>query len=193
MGVNSLSRLIILLNKLLALHEIKIPIFNYIDTKINTTLNGELLNINCNDESGNLTLNIGNIKFENNTIKIGLNIRIPVTIYPSIIKQKINDSTLDYTDIFVSFADEKPALFVPKTDPLITTLCDIFNEVTGQTAKPITCSGATYARAFKNVVSFGCNMPGKIDLCHQADEYIDLDDLFTSIKIFIRAIRKLTQ
>lgn len=193
LGVNSLSRLIILLNKLFKLYEIKIPIFDYIDTKINTTLNGELLNINCNDESGNLTLNVGNIKFENNTIKIGLNIRIPVTIYPSIIKQKINDSSLDYTDIFVSFADEKPALFVPKTDPLVTTLCDIFNEVTGQNAEPITCSGATYARAFKNIVSFGCNMPGKVDLCHQADEYIDIDDLFTSIEIFIRAIRKLTQ
>lgn len=193
LGVNSLSRLIILLNKLLTSHNIKISIFDYIDTKINTTLNGELLNINCNDESGNLTLNIGNIKFENNTIKVGLNIRIPVTIYPSIIKQKINDSSLDYTDISVSFADEKPALFVPKTDPLVTTLCDIFNEVTGQNAEPITCPGATYARAFKNVVSFGCNMPGKVDLCHQADEYIEINDLFTSIEIFIRAIHKLAQ
>ena len=193
LGVNSLSRLIILLNRLLALHEIKIPIFDYIDTKINTTLNGELLNINCNDESGNLTLNVGNIQFENNTIKIGLNIRIPVTIYTSIIKQKINDSSLDYTDIFVSFADEKPALFVPKTDSLVTTLCNIFNQVTGQNTGPITCSGATYARAFKNVVSFGCNMPNKVDLCHQADEYIDIDDLFTSIEIFIRAIQKLTE
>ena len=86
----------------------------------------------------------------------------------------------------------KNALFVPKTDPLVTTLCDIFNSVTNLNCKPITCSGATYARAFNNVVSFGANMPGKMDMCHQADEYIDLDDLFTSLEIYIRAIWTLT-
>ena len=36
-------------------------------------------------------------------------------------------------------------------------------------------------------------MPGKMDMCHQADEYIDIDDLFTSIEIFIKAIRRLTE
>ena len=191
LGVNALSRLLVLLNKILTLHNIYVPILDYVDKKINTTLNGELLNINCDDESGNLTLNIGNLKYENNELTIGLNIRIPVTIYPSIIKQKIADSTLDYEDTSVKFADEKPALFVPKTDPLVTTLCSVFNEVTGQNAEPITCGGATYARAFKNVVSFGCNMPGNVDLCHQADEYISIKDLFTSIEILIRAIWKL--
>lgn len=192
LGVNALSRLLILLNKIFTAYNINHPIFNYIDSKINTTLNGELLNIDCNDESGNLTLNIGNLKYENNILKIGLNIRIPVTIYSSIIKQKIADSILDFTDISVYFADEKPALYVPKNDPLVTTLCDIFNEVTEKNCEPITCSGATYARAFKNVVSFGCNMPGHIDLCHQADEYIDIDTLFKSIEIYIKAIWKLS-
>ena len=192
LGVNALSRLLILLDKIFTAYNINHPIFNYIDSKINTTLNGKLLNIDCNDESGNLTLNIGNLKYENNILKIGLNIRIPVTIYSSIIKQKIADSILDFTDISVYFADEKPALYVPKNDPLVTTLCDIFNEVTGKNCEPITCSGATYARAFKNVVSFGCNMPGHIDLCHQADEYIDIDTLFKSIEIYIKAIWKLS-
>lgn len=193
LGVNALSRLLITLNKLLKLHNINIPILEFLDSKINTDLNGKLLNINCNDESGDLTLNIGNIKFENNCFRVGLNIRIPVTIYISIIKQKLNDSILDFTDLTVKFEDEKPALFVPKTDYLVTTLCNIFNEVTGLDEKPITCAGATYARAFKNVVSFGCNMPGNMDMCHQADEYINVKDLFTSIEIFIKAIRKLTE
>lgn len=100
---------------------------------------------------------------------------------------------MEYTNISIKFEDEKAALFVPKTDYLVTTLCSVFNEVTGLNKEPITCPGATYARAFRNVVSFGCNMPGKMDMCHQADEYIDINDLFTSIEIFIKAIRKLTE
>lgn len=193
LGVNALSRLLIILNNLFTIYESNIDIINYVAKYIGTTLFGEKLNINCDDESGNLTLNVSNIKFENNNIKLGLNLRIPVTIYPAIIKQKINDSTLDYHNLSIEFADEKPALYVPKNNELVTTLCDVFNEVTNQNLDPITCSGATYARAFKNVVSFGCNMPGNVDMCHQADEYIKLDDLYTSIDIYIRALIKLTK
>lgn len=193
LGVNALSRLLIILNKIYEKNNIKIPLFNFIDEKINTKINGEKLGINCNDESGDLTLNVSNALFENNNLTIGLNIRIPVTIYSSIVKQKITDKVQEYTNIFIKFSDEKQALYVPKNDTLVTTLCEIFNNTTGQNAEPITCNGATYARAFKNVVSFGANMPGNVDMCHQADEYINLKDLYTAIEIYIKAIWKLTE
>ena len=193
LGVNALSRLLIILNKIYEKNNIEIPLFKFIDEKINLTINGEKLGIDCNDESGDLTLNVSNAEFKDTNLTIGLNIRIPVTIYSSIVKQKITDNVQEYTNIFVKFSDEKQALYVPKNDPLVTTLCDIFNSVTGQNAEPITCNGATYARAFKNVVSFGLNMPGNVDMCHQADEYINLKDLFTAIEIYIKAIWKLTE
>lgn len=193
LGVNALSRLLVVLNDLFTAYNTNVEIINYSAKYLGTTLFGENLGINCDDESGKLTLNVSNIKFENNEIILGLNLRIPVTIYPALIKQKINDSILDYHNLSLEFTDEKPALYVPKNDPLVTTLCSIFNEVTGQNAEPITCAGATYARAFSNVVSFGCNMPGNVDMCHQADEYINIDDLFTSIEIYIKALRKLTE
>jgi len=193
LGVNALSRLLVVLSDLFTYYNINVEIINYATKYLNTTLFGENLEIDCNDESGRLTLNVSNIKFENSEIILGLNLRIPVTIYPAIIKQKINDSTLEYHNLSVNFADEKPALYIPKNDNLVTTLCSIFNEVTGQNAEPITCAGATYARAFSNVVSFGCNMPGNIDMCHQADEFIDIDNLLTSIEIYIKSIRKLAE
>ncbi len=193
LGVNALSRLLVILNDLFENHNEPLQILQLFKTRINTDLNGNLLNIGCTDESGDLTLNVGNVSFKNNSITIGLNIRIPVTIYIALIKQKISDSILDFPDISIKFDDEKSALFVSKTDPLVTTLCDVFNEVTGSKEEPITCPGATYARAFKNVVSFGCNMPGKLDMCHQADEFLDINDLLKSIEIFIKAIRKLTE
>lgn len=193
LGVNALSRLLIVLNDFFENHNASVSFLKFFKKKINTELNGDSLNINCKDESGNLTLNVGNISFVDNKILIGLNIRIPVTIYSSIIKQKINDSSLEYTDISIKFSDEKQSLYIPKTDPLVTTLCNVFNEVTGLNEEPITCPGATYARAFKNMVSFGCTMPRKMDMCHQADEFIEIDDILTSIEIFIKAIRKLTE
>ena len=193
LGLNAFSRLLIVLNRIYEKNNIHIPILNFVDEKISTNLNGELLGINCEDESGNLTLNVANAKFVENNLNIGLNIRIPVTIYSSIVKQKIIDNVQEYSNIFVKFSDEKPALFVPKNDALVTTLCDIFNSVTGQNRAPITCSGATYARAFENVVSFGANMPNQIDMCHQADEYINIKDLFTATEIYIRAIWKLSE
>lgn len=191
LGINALSRLLIIINDLQSMYNTSVDIINFVSKYIGTTLFGEKLGIDCNDESGKLTLNVSNIKCEDGNIILGLNLRIPVTIYPAIIKQKINDAILQYHNLSVEFTDEKAALYIPKNNPLVTTLCSVFNEVTGQNAEPITCSGATYARAFKNVVSFGCNMPGNMDMCHQADEYIKLDDLFTSIEIYIKAIREL--
>ena len=193
LGINALSRLLIVLNDLLIIYDSKVYILSYFSKYIGTSLYGEHLGIDVEDESGKLTLNAANIKFENNSIMLGLNLRIPVTIYPAIVKQKLNDSILDYQNLELTFNDEKPALYIPKNDALVTTLCSIFNDVTGQNAEPITCAGATYARAFKNVVSYGCNMPGNMDMCHQADEFINIKDLFTSIEIYIRAIQKLAE
>ena len=51
--------------------------------------------------------------------------------------------------------------------------------------------GATYARAFNNCVSFGPNFPGDIDMCHQTDEFIDIDKLILSCKIYAKAIMEL--
>ena len=50
---------------------------------------------------------------------------------------------------------------------------------------------ATYARAFDNFVSFGANLPGQKDMCHQTDEFISIDNLITAYEIYCRAIKEL--
>ena len=57
---------------------------------------------------------------------------------------------------------------------------------------PIAIGGATYARAFPNCVSFGANMPNCEDMCHKADEFISIDNLILSAKIYANVIYKLT-
>ena len=71
---------------------------------------------------------------------------------------------------------------------------DIYRKYTGQTdAQPITMGGATYARAVPNTVAFGPVFPGQVDLCHQPNEFIDIEAMITSTKIFAEALLRLTE
>ena len=53
--------------------------------------------------------------------------------------------------------------------------------------------GATYARAFNNCISFGANFPGDIDMCHQSNEFVDIDKLMLTCKIYAQAIYELSK
>ena len=90
-------------------------------------------------------------------------------------------------------AGKQYPLYVPKDNHLVKTLCDIFNKMTGSNAEPIAIGGGTYARAFENCVSFGSNFPGDTDMCHQANEFIDIDKLILSCKIYAKAIYELSK
>ena len=84
-------------------------------------------------------------------------------------------------------------LYVDKDSYLVKTLTNIFNAETGLESTPIAIGGGTYARAFKNCVSFGMNMPGDKDMCHQVDEFVDIDKLILGSKIYSKAIYELAK
>lgn len=119
-----------------------------------------------------------------------MNLRIPVHTSIDTIKEKFT-STFE-SPFKVDFSGEKNALYVSKDNWLVKKLCKIFEEETGLDGTPIAIGGATYARAFPNFVSFGANMPGNKDMCHQIDEFITIDNLLLSTKIYARAIKELS-
>ena len=59
--------------------------------------------------------------------------------------------------------------------------------------EPIAIGGATYARAFDNCISFGANIPGQKDICHQSDEFITIDNLVFASKTYAKAIYELSK
>lgn len=190
LGVNSISKLIVLLNQLFNHYNIKNNIFTFFDKHINTEYNGHSLGINCEDESGKLTLNVGNFKLEENNLQIGLNLRIPVNTPLAKIENKVDSVCSNYDITRITRRFQEP-LYVPKDSYLVKTLCRIFNEETNSNTFPIAIGGGTYARAFENCISFGANMPGDTDMCHQANEYIKIDTLITAAKIYAKAILEL--
>ena len=147
------------------------------------------------DESGILTSNVAIAEYDTNlnNIIFKINLRVPVktelnNIFNKylILKNKIN--SLEVNEI-----SRQDPLFVDKNSYLVKTLVSIFNEKVKMKEKPIAIGGGTYARAFDNVISFGAVMPGEKEMCHQVNEYIDINNLILSSKIYADAIYKLAK
>ena len=192
LGKNAISPIIILLNKIFKHFGFTINLFDFFEKYINLEFNGKSLGIDFEDESGKLTLNVGNFKFYENYLQIGLNLRIPVNTEIVTVTNLIHLKCTDF-NLETYIAGVQNPLYVPKDNHLVKTLCDIYNKMTDSNLEPIAIGGGTYARAFKNCVSFGANFPGDTDMCHQANEFVDIDKLILSCKIYTEAIYELTK
>ncbi len=192
-GINAISQLIIILYNIFDSYSISIPLLDFFTKNINIDFNGKLLNISYSDFSGKLTLNVSNFKYVNNTFNINLNLRLPSSMETNIVLNQINNKVKPYENIEFNILDLKPSIHVPTDTFLIKTLCDIYNTKTNSNHSPIAISGATYARAFNNCVSFGPCFPNTLDLCHKTNECIDIDDLILCSKIYAHSIYELNK
>ena len=189
LGNNAISKLLIMLNDLFNLYNIKLDILEYFTKHIGDDYTGKNLEINFEDESGNLTLNTAQFTLEDNTLSLGFNLRIPVTIDYNIIEKAFKKHCTDNLEVKVARIQDP--LYLEKNHQLVKQLCDIFNEYNNSNLEPEAIGGGTYARAFKNCVSFGPKMPGAKDMCHQTDEFIRIDNLIFCTKVYAEAILKL--
>lgn len=142
------------------------------------------------DESGILTSNVAVIDYIDNKLNFQINLRVPVSCSLDEIQNKY---TTLFNGIEINRLSVQEPLYVEKDSFLVKTLLEVFKNKSGLDVEPIAIGGGTYARAFKNFISYGANMPGDPDLCHQVDEYIKLDTLILSAKIYANAIYKLAK
>ena len=183
--------LLIVLKHLFNNYDINLEILDFFNKYINFEIYGKSLGINFEDESGKLTLNVGNLKLDNGIIKIGMNLRVPVNTDISVVQNKFKELTNLSANINFETTAYQPYLYIPKDNYLVQTLCNIYNEETNSNLEPIAIGGGTYARAFDNCISFGANFPGNKDMCHQTDEFLDIDALLLSCRIYAKAIIEL--
>ena len=121
------------------------------------------------------------------------NLRIPVSTSIDKILEKYNELKNEYNEIEVNEISRQNPLYVDKNSYLVKTLVEIFNKKANLNEVPIAIGGGTYARAFNNFISYGANMPGNKDMCHQVDEYINIDELILSSKIYADTIYELAK
>ncbi|UQS82288.1 Sapep family Mn(2+)-dependent dipeptidase [Bombilactobacillus folatiphilus] len=86
-----------------------------------------------------------------------------------------------------------PSVLHDPTDPRVSQLSQIYQQVTGLDATPVTTTGATYARVMPNIVAFGPSFPGQKGIAHRQDEWMKLSDLLTMMEIYTQAIYTMTR
>ena len=163
---------------------------NYIVEKLANDPFGEKLGINySDDEMGEATYNYGILEYDLER-KIGLvstDCRHPKKFD---LVDRLNGIKVDNIDIEVT--STKEAHYVPKDDELVTTLMDVYRKHTGDTKNDaFVLGGGTYARCLKKGVAFGLLFPGKEDTMHQANEYLEVEDLLLATAIYAEGIYKL--
>lgn len=94
------------------------------------------------------------------------------------------------------FEIEEKAMFEPHIvdgdSPLVKTLLRCYEKGFGVTgAKPIAIGGGTYVHHVENGVAFGCEVPEVDNHMHGADEFMVVDMIVKSAKIFADAIVEL--
>ncbi|WP_026572149.1 dipeptidase PepV [Bacillus sp. UNC438CL73TsuS30] len=143
--------------------------------------------------SGELTINPGKFSYTKESGgTIGMTCRYPVTNKMEATKEKLDALLINEGFTIENFSDSKPH-HVDEKDFLIQTLKKVYEEQTGEKAELLAIGGGTYARSLKSGVAFGPLFPGRPDVAHQKDEYIDLEDLFKATAIYAQAIYELAK
>ncbi len=81
--------------------------------------------------------------------------------------------------------------YVDANSDFVRTLLRVYTEWTGMPGVAESTGGGTYVHELKNGVAFGCEFPGLDNHLHGADEFITLEQLMVSAKIFTQAIIEL--
>ena len=188
-GINGATKLAEFLNTL-GLDNNGKNFVDYIVEKLANDPFGEKLGINyADDEMGEATYNYGILEYDLER-KIGVvstDCRHPKKFD---LVDRLNGVKVDNIDIEVT--STKEAHYVPKDDELVTTLMDVYRKHTGDTKNDaFVLGGGTYARCLKKGVAFGLLFPGKEDTMHQANEYLEVEDLLLATAIYAEGIYKL--
>ncbi|MBU5591432.1 dipeptidase PepV [Clostridium sp. MSJ-4] len=154
---------------------------------------GESFGVGLEDEvSGKLSFNVGIIDYHEDKLTMTLNLRYPVTFKLEDMTEPFN-KRLEGTDIKIENFEHQNPLYFPEDHDLIKTLQRVYKEQTGKEPELLAIGGGTYAKEIPNIVAFGPIFPGKPDLDHQANEYIEIEDLILNAKIYGNAIYELAK
>lgn len=169
---------------------------NFISEIIHNNIHGHSLNIYFSDkETGVTSINLGLIKFQKNECQMMFDIRWPHCVKLAKIRRRMK-TTLDKMkhDIKLELVGVNPGLYIDPQDNFLQQLDLSYRLATrDHDSKLISTSGGTYARMIPNCVAFGMLFPQAKNTMHQADERINIKDLFKGMQIYTLANYNLAQ
>lgn len=193
-GINAISILMDFLKEINFVNEDCNDIIDFYNKYIGMETDGQSLGCKLSDEkSGDLTLNVGQVALDQESISITINVRYPVSFDDQKVYDLIQPLLTRYDFGLIKGRHQAP-IFMDEDSPLIKTLMDVYQEHTGDMeSKPLVIGGGTYARAMENTVAFGGLFPGDEDRMHQKDECIGIDTMMKMCHIYADAIYRLTR
>lgn len=155
-------------------------------------VNGERVNCALEDEqSGKLTLNVGKVWLEDGFAVFALDIRYPVTAALELVEKNLRGAIAPYGATVELVSHMKP-VYMDKNGPLISALVDAYRKVSGDAeTPPSVIGGGTYARAMDNIVAFGPMLPGREEMMHKKNEYMQQEDFLLLREIYRTALETL--
>ncbi|MCO4572658.1 Xaa-His dipeptidase [Streptococcus infantarius subsp. infantarius] len=189
-GLNAGLHLIHFLTQL-KLDEGATDFIRFIDKHLYNDFKGEQLKLAFDDtELGSTTLNTALIHFENGNATVGINFRYPAS-YPFKNRyQHLMELLADHNFSSSLISHQLPSQS-NVNDPEAKILLEAYHKHTDDQTVPLAIGGLTYARVFKRGVTFGPAFLGKPATLHQPNEYIELEDLFKGLEIYLDALYQL--
>jgi len=152
---------------------------------------GEGFGVALSDEpSGKLSLNLGILELTSDNIRFVLDIRYPVTYQRDDVLLPI-EKIAQNEQFSLKILSHQEAHHVPKESPLVQSLLKAYSDVTGLKPFAFAIGGGTYAKALPQGVAFGPTFPGEPEVIHCPDEYISIDNLLKTTKVYAQAILNL--
>lgn len=149
---------------------------------------GEAAGIKMSDEiSGALTFNFSIFKYNGAELYGFFDSRTPLCA--------TSENTMDVLEMGLARFDvqlkrsgfSKPH-HTPADTPFVQTLLRAYEAYTGQQGYCKAVGGGTYVHGIEGGVAFGCTMPGVDPRPHGADEFVIVEDILTSARMFTQII-----
>lgn len=150
--------------------------------------NGQALGIAMSDEkTGALTVNFGVLRFTETDFTANFDSRTPSCAdevdLPDMIRKAIGNEGIEVTNIIQSKCHH-----TPEESPFVQTLLRIYEDYTGNPGGCLSMGGQTYVHEIPGGVAFGCELPGTDNQIHGANEFIGVEQLIVSAKMFAQSI-----
>lgn len=180
-GINALLQML----EFLSLNT-KNPLVNFVAKSLKDSRFRTLGLSFADPEMKDLTVNVALASFNQQGGRVGLNLRYPIHWDKEQFLKRLQEKA---QNVRVKLLKDSSPHYVEKESELVKILHAAYIKYTNDTKTPLlTIGGGTYARSFKNCVAFGMMMPGREDVVHQVNEYVDIPDLMKGTAIFAEAM-----
>jgi len=166
---------------------------------VGTETDGQTLGLAHRDEvMGAVTVNLAYLERHEGAARARLTLRIPRGLDLATIERQLARRAAEFearygAALVVEVHMPGPPHFVPPDGPLVQTLLEVWETVTGEPGRPVAIGGGTQARLFPDGVDFGPAHSMERYRGHGPDEYMTVEEIRRNAELTVAALWALTR